>query len=50
MAGFRNTREMVQAQDAGQYLYASFRKQATQTTAAGVWFELSMSPGNPDPN
>ena len=50
MAGFRNTREMVQAQDAGQYLYASFRKQPTQTTGAGVWFDLSMSPGNPAPN
>lgn len=41
---------MVQAQDAGQYLYASFRKQPTQTTGAGVWFDLSMSPGNPAPN
>ena len=50
MAGFRNTREMVEAQDAGQYLYASFRKQPTQTTGAGVWFDLSMSPGNPAPN
>ena len=50
MAGFRNTREIVEAQDAGQYLYASFRKQATQTTVAGVWSDLSMSPGNPAPN
>ncbi len=50
MAGFRNAREMVGAQDAGQYLYASFRKQPTQTTGAGVWFDLSMSPGNPAPN
>lgn len=50
MAGFRNTREMLQAQDAGKYLYASFRKQATQATAAGIWFDLSMSPGNPAPN
>lgn len=41
---------MVRAQDAGQYLYASFRKQPTQTTGAGVWFDLSMSPGNPAPN
>ena len=50
MSGFRNLRELSDAQDAGRYLYASFRKQATQTTAAGVWFDLSMSPGNPAPN
>jgi len=50
MAGFRNLRELTDAQDAGKYLYASFRKQATQTTGAGIWFDLSMSPGNPAPN
>ena len=50
MAGFANARVLADAQDAGQYLYASFRKQATQTTGAGVWFDLSMSPGNPAPN
>lgn len=50
MAGFRNLRELTDAQDAGQYLYASWRKQATQTTGAGIWFDLSMSPGNPAPN
>jgi hypothetical protein len=50
MAGFRNLGELTDAQDAGQYLYASFRKQATQTTGAGIWFDLSMSPGNPAPN
>ena len=50
MSGFRNLRELSDAQDAGQYLYASFRKQATQTTGAGIWFDLSMSPGNPAPN
>ena len=50
MSGFRNLSEMAKTQDAGGYLYASFRKQATQTTGAGVWFDLSMSPGNPAPN
>lgn len=50
MAGFANARVLADAQDAGQYLYASFRKQATQATGAGVWFDLSMSPGNPAPN
>jgi hypothetical protein len=50
MSGFRNLRELADAELAGQYLYASFRKQATQTTGSGVWFDLSMSPGNPAPN
>lgn len=50
MPGFSNARQVSDAQDAGRYLYASFRKQATQTTASGVWFDLSMSPGNPAPN
>lgn len=50
MAGFANARQLADAVDAGRYLYASFRKQATQTTGAGIWFDLSMSPGNPAPN
>ena len=50
MPGFANVRVLADAQDAGKYLYASFRKQATQTTGAGIWFDLSMSPGNPAPN
>jgi hypothetical protein len=50
MSGFTNARKVSDAQDAGRYLYASWRKQATQTTAAGIWFDLSMSPGNPAPN
>lgn len=50
MAGFRNIRDMMDAQDAGQYLFSSWRKQPTQTTASGIWFDLSMSPGNPSPN
>lgn len=50
MPGFANARRMADAEDAGQYLYASWRKQATQTTGAGIWFDLSMSPGNPAPN
>jgi hypothetical protein len=50
MPGFANLKRMADAQDAGKYLYASFRKQATQTTGAGIWFDLSMSPGNPAPN
>jgi hypothetical protein len=47
--GFANVRELAQAEDLGRYLWASWRKQPTQTTGAGVWFDLSMSPGNPAP-
>jgi hypothetical protein len=50
MAGFRNLRTLADAHDKGQYLYRSFRKSPTQTTASGIWFDLSMSPGNPVPN
>jgi hypothetical protein len=50
MAGFANALLLADAQNAGKYLYASFRKAPTQTTASGIWFDLSMSPGNPAPN
>lgn len=50
MNGFRNARAIADAADEGRYLYRSWRKQPTQTTASGIWFDLSMSPGNPVPN
>lgn len=50
MAGFANIREIVDAESGGQGKLASWRKAPTQTTGAGVWFDLSMSPGNPVPN
>lgn len=50
MAGFANARALADAEDAGRYLYASFRKQPTLNSGAGGWFDLSMSPGNPSPN
>lgn len=31
----------------GRYLYRSWSKAPTQTTGSGIWFDLSMSPGNP---
>ncbi|MEF8755930.1 MAG: hypothetical protein V5B60_18690 [Accumulibacter sp.] len=34
---------------AGQTQFASFVKTPSQTTASGIWFDLSMSPGNPVP-
>lgn len=39
--------DILSAYQNGQRLFASFSKAPTQTTAAGFWFDLSMSPGNP---
>ena len=47
---FKNARDIAISEESGRYLYRSFRKQPTQTTGSGVWFDLSMSPGNPVPN
>lgn len=33
----------------GANLYATWRKAPTQATANGIWFDLSLSPGNPNP-
>lgn len=41
---------MVQAEQSGQTFFSAWRKQPTQTTAANIWFDLSMSPGMPVPN
>lgn len=50
MAGFRNVAEYVAAYDAGNVKLSTWRKSPSQATTAGVWFDLSMSPGNPIPN
>lgn len=42
-------KEFVDAYEAGQYTYSTFRKAPSQTTTARVWFDLSMSSGNPTP-
>ena len=42
--------DLVAAYDAGQNYYGLWRKNPTQTTAASIWFDLSMSPGTPGPN
>ena len=49
MAGFDKVRSYVDAELNGQSFYSTFRKVPTQTTTVGVWFDLSMSPGNPLP-
>lgn len=46
----RSIPQMVNAELAGQTAFATWRKTPTQTTGAGIWFDLSMSPGNPVPN
>lgn len=48
--GFANFKSVIDAYDAGRVKITSWRKQPTQTTASGIWFDLSMSPGNPVPN
>lgn len=50
MAGFGSVANMLSAYDAGQTAFFTWRKVPTQTTASGIWFDLSMSPGNPIPN
>ena len=48
--GFANVRAIVDAEGSGFNKLSSWRKQPTQATGAGFWFDLSMSPGNPVPN
>ena len=49
MAGFKNIRELVDATESGAYNISTWRKTPSQTTASGFWFDLSLSPGNPNP-
>jgi hypothetical protein len=47
--GFSGVTAMADAEINGQYRYATWRKSPTQVTTIGIWFDLSMSPGNPVP-
>lgn len=47
--GFLNVGALVDAELNGQSTYSTFRKSPSQATSIGVWFDLSMSPGNPSP-
>jgi hypothetical protein len=42
--------DLVASYTAGQNSLQMWRKNPTQTTAASIWFDLSMSPGTPAPN
>lgn len=41
------SKEIEAAYREGRRLFRSWSKAPTQTTASGIWFDLSMSPGNP---
>jgi hypothetical protein len=47
---FASIRALVDAELAGNAQFSSWRKIPSQATAAGIWFDVSMSPGNPTPN
>jgi hypothetical protein len=49
LAGFRGLWEINRAYAEGSTHYSFWRKTPSQTTVAGTWFDLSMSPGNPAP-
>lgn len=46
----RSVSDLVQAELDGKSFFSSWRKQPSQVTGAGIWFDLSLSPGNPVPN
>lgn len=51
MSGFDSIKDLVEREvDAGASTFSSWRKQAAVVTTIGVWFDLSMSAGNPKPN
>lgn len=49
MAGFKSIKELVDAENSGAHKISTWRKTPSQTTASGFWFNLSLSPGNPNP-
>jgi hypothetical protein len=49
MAGFANVKEVVDAELSGASRFSTWRKSPSQVTTSRIWFDLSMSPGNPVP-
>lgn len=47
--GFDSIKQMVESELNGSTRYIGWRKAPIQITTKGVWFDLSMSPGNPVP-
>ena len=50
MAGFSSHRAILQADEDGKVSTFSFRKTPAVATTAGIWYDMSMAPGNPVPN
>lgn len=44
-----SVKQLVDAETEGRSYHYGFRKTPSQATSAGYWFDLSMSPGNPQP-
>ena len=42
-------KDLVDAEQNGQTFFGGFRKAINQTTGAGAWFDVTLSPGNPLP-
>ena len=49
MPGFTSFKSIVDADTAGATRISTWRKRPSQTTDTGFWFDLSLSPGNPNP-
>jgi hypothetical protein len=49
MAVFKNNKEVGDAETDGRVRDFTWRKTPSQTTTAGLWFDLALSPGNPPP-
>lgn len=49
MAGFSKIGDIATAEENGFVRYSTWRKTPTQISTIGIWFDLSMSPGNPVP-
>lgn len=49
MSGFANVKSLVEAELCGQSSFYTWRKTPSVVTTSGIWFDLSMSPGNPVP-
>ena len=49
-AGFKRFKEIIDSHTInGAERYSTWRKSPSQVSTTGVWFDLSMSPGNPTP-
>lgn len=46
----KSYKDLFDSIDAGRTSLFTFRKAPNQTTGQGIWFDLSLSPGNPVPN